>query len=423
MTSEPAEVPHPLPSPVDTGTLRYVARQPIVDRERRVVGYELLFREHDGPLRAVPDADRATARVITDGVFSIGLDTLVGDRLAFINIGRDLLLDGIPTVLPAPRVVLELGADVEADAPTLAACRELRQAGYVLALDDFVLTPDTEDLLPLVSYAKVDMQFASTPAGRRRIGAVASPGGPLLVAKRVETPDQFLAARDEGFACFQGFFLGHPVIEAGRSIGGADLGRLQLLSALQNPMLSLTGLEELVKPDAALCYQILRTVNSVAYAQSRRVQSVRQALILLGRDIVRRWVSVWTLAGLGERAHPELIWMSAVRARCCEVLGGLAGDHVLAAEAYLVGLCSMLDTILGRPMVEVLADVPLAPVVRAALLGEDVSLRWLLDATVAYERGDFDTAAAFAARAGLHPSDVAPAHLDALRWMRELKKR
>jgi len=407
-------------SSVDTQA--FVARQPIVDRQRQVHGYELLFRSQDGPLVDLPDAGRATARVIVDAMFAVGLDTLVGDTLAFINVGRDLLIEGLPSVLPPRRVVLELGADVEADAETIAACQELRRAGFVLAIDDFVLTADTEGLLDLVSYIKVDFGFATTAAGRQRIGAVARPGGPGMVAKRLETPDQFRAALDEGFTHFQGFFIGRPVIERGKSVNGAEVGRLRLLQRLQNPELSILDLEELVKPDATLCYQMLRTVNSAAFAQSRRVESIRQALILLGRDTVRRWVSVWTLAGLGQRAHPELIAMSAIRARCCEVLGEIVGGDPLGAEGYLVGLCSLLDTMLSCPMEDILERVPLSANARDALLGVDTRLRWLLDCTIAYERGDWATCASLATKAGLEVTDVPPAYLDAMQWMRELQQ-
>ena len=405
-----------------TETRTFVARQPIVDRDKRVWGYELLFRPDSGPVAGVVDPGRATARVIVDALFAIGLDTLVGDRLAFVNVGREMLLEGLPSVLPHDRVVIELSADVEADDDVLAACRNLRSAGYALAIDDFVLTESTEALIPLASYLKVDFQFATTPAWRERIGAVRRPGGALLTAKRVETPDAFHAGVNEGFSYFQGFFLGHPVTMPGRSIAGADLTRLQLLQALQNPLLSVAQIEELVKPDAALCYQILQTVNSAAFAQHRHVQSIRQALLLIGRDAVRRWTSVWTLAGLGSNAHPELITMSAVRARCCEVLGETLGGETLAAEGFLVGLCSLLDTILGIPMETVVQKVPLSDQSRAALLGGSNRLRSLLDCTVAYERGDWALCAERAAEAKLDAGEIPAAYLDAMQWMRELQR-
>lgn len=401
----------------------FVARQPIVDREKRVWGYELLFRPDDGSHADAADPGKATARVIVDALFAIGLDTLVGDRLAFVNVGRDLLLDGLPTVLPHDRVVLELGADIEGDDEVLAACRALRADGFTLAIDDFVLTEGTAPLVPLASYLKVDFQFATRTAWRASIGALHRPGGPLLTAKRIERPDEFAAGLAEGFSYFQGYFLGHPVPVPGRSIASVDMARLQLLQALQNPLLSLAQIEEIVKPDPALCYQILQTVNSAAFAQRRHVQSIRQALLLLGRDAVRRWVSVWTLASLGAKSHPELITMSAIRARCCEVLGEGLGGETMAAEGFLVGLCSLLDAILGISMAAVVKGVPLSAESREALAGGRNRLRSILDCTIAYERGDWTSCQAHAVDAGVDMRDVPAAYLDAMQWMRELQRR
>jgi EAL and modified HD-GYP domain-containing signal transduction protein len=394
----------------------FIARHPIVDRDKRVWGYELLFRGHAAAAPANAHAPRATAKLIVDALFTIGLDTLVGDGKASIHIGREMLLEGLPSVLPSDRVVLAVGGDILADDDVIAACRELRQAGFSLAIDDFALDAASEPLVPLVSFLKMDVQLAASPAWRERLRAIAQPGGPLLMAKRVETPDQFAAGLDEPFNYFQGFFLGHPVTMPGRAIAGPDLGRLRLLQALQNPMLSLAQLEELVKPDAALCHQILRAVNSVAFAQRRSVDSIRQALLLLGRDAVRRWTSLWTLAGLGSKAHPELVKMSAVRARCCELLGEVAGGETLAAEAFLVGLCSLLDTILGSPMVEVIKDMPLSTDSRAALLGDPNRLRHLLDCTLSYERGQWTQCEAHATAAGIDVMQIPVAYLEGMTW-------
>lgn len=405
----------------ESQTQTFVARQPIVDAQRRVLGYELLFRASERPTASPPDPSHATARVIVDSLFAIGLDTLVGRRRAFVNVGREVILEGVAAVLPADRVVLELGADVEADEDVLAACRDLRSQGFALAIDDFVLTETTEPLLPLVSYLKVDFQFAGTAAARQQIGAVPRPGGPALVAKRIETQAHFQAAVGEGFAYFQGFFLGEPVVTAGKPIAAAELGRLRTLHALHNPMLSIGQIEELIKSDAPICYQLLRAVNSAASAQHQSVQSIRQALLLIGRDMVRRWVAVWTLAGLGRDVHPELIAMSAVRARCCELLAESVGGEALAAEAFLVGLCSLLDAILGRPMHDVIQAVPLSDDSRAALGGTENRLRLLLNCAVTYERGEWDRAVVMAARAGLNPQELPAAYLRAMAWARDLQ--
>ena len=202
---------------------------------------------------------------------------------------------------------------------------------------------------------------------------------------------------------------------------GHKLAHLRLLQALNDPDLSVHQLENLIKHDAALCYRILRTVNSAAFALQTTVHSIREALVLLGRDTVRRWASLWALAGLNESAHGELIVMSTTRARCCELLGAILGGEEAASEGFLVGMCSLLDAILGRPMEAILSDLPLADETRAALLGQDNPTRRLLDCAIAYERGEWDRCAEVSERAGIKLTNLPVAFAEALRWSRELQ--
>jgi EAL and modified HD-GYP domain-containing signal transduction protein len=406
--------------PPATGGQVFVARLPILNRDRRVYGYELLFRasQHADPSGAA--LDFTAARVISDALLSIGLDTLTDGRRGFVGVSRRLLLEGMPSVLPPERVVLELAADIEADAEVVAACTNLRNAGYQIAVDDFVLTDWTADLVPLANFLKVDF-LTTDPEIRKGIEKVRTNGSPVLIAKSIETMDAFDQAVREGYTYFQGFFFGRPIIAEGREVPGQQMANLRLLRALHVPDLSVHQLEELIKHDASLCYRILRTVNSAAYMLQVPVTSIRQALVLLGRDTVRRWASLWSLAGLNDQAHSELVVMATVRARCCELLAGSIGGEDAASEGFLVGICSLLDAILSRPMKAVLADLPLADETEAALLGEDNETRRLLDCVVAYEHGDWETAEHLARRAKIDPSLLPKAFADALRWSREIR--
>jgi len=399
----------------------FVARQPILNRERRVYGYELLFRQAADAAPEVP-GDQTAARVISDALLAIGLDTLTDGRRAFVNVSRRLLLGGVPTVLPPERVVLELGADIEADRDVLDVCQEMRTAGYAIAIDDFVPNEWTTDLVPLASYLKVDFPAVVDPGVRKQIAALQGPSGPMLVAKRIETMDTFEQAVGEGYTYFQGFFFGRPLITQGRDVPGHQVANLRLMRALYDPDLTVHQLEELIKHDASLCYRILRTVNSAAYMLQVPVQSIRQALVLLGRDTVRRWASLWALAGLNEKAHSELVAMSTVRGRCCELLAGRLGGEDAAGEGFLAGMCSLLDAILERPMRDILKDLPLAPDTEAALLGQDNRTRRLLDTVIAYESGQWDRCVQLAASAGADPAQLPTAFAQALKWSRELRE-
>ena len=398
-----------------------MARHPILDRNRKVYGYDLRFQELPDGASSSTNGDIAAARVISDGILAIGLDNLIDGRKAFVNVGRNLLLEGIPAVLPPARVVIELSADIEADAEVVAACRELRTAGYSLAVDDFVLNEWTADLVPFANFLKVDFSEAP-PDSRAALAGTTGASHPMLIAKKVETLDAFDRASQEGFEYFQGFFFGRPLILQGRDVPGHKMAHLRLLRALNDPDLSVHHLENLIKHDAALCYRILRTVNSAAFALQAPVHSIREALVLLGRDTVRRWASLWALAGLNENAHAELTVMSTVRARCCEILAASTGDEEAAAEGFLVGMCSLLDAILGRPMEAILADLPVAESTRAALLGQDNRTRRLLDCAIAYEQGEWDRCATLATRAGITVAKLPQAFSEALLWSRELQQ-
>jgi c-di-GMP-related signal transduction protein len=396
----------------------FVARQPILDKAGGVFGYELLYRPSAAATsREIESADVATAGVI-ESMFAAGFETLVEGKRAFINVSRRLLLAGIPAVLPKDRIVLELGTDIEADAEVLSVCKDLKANGYSLAIDDFTLTAWTAELVPLVDYVKVDFIDTSGAA----IGPL--PGGhqPTLIAKRVETAQHFSKAQSAGYKLFQGFFLGRPVLKDAQAVPAQHLASLRLLQALNDPNLTVSRLEDLVKQDPALCFLVLRTVNSAAYSLRSSVQSIREALILLGRDTIRRWASLWALAGLSQGAHTELLVMATVRARCCELLAGSGGDDDMASEGFLVGMCSLLDAILERPMPTVLESLPLPTAVREALMGVENTPRRILDCAVAYEEGCWDECDGLAAAAGVNPAILPSAYSEALKWSREIRQ-
>lgn len=399
----------------------FVARQPIFDRHRRVFGYELLLEPASPGDFYATSAERTSARVISDALLAIGLDTLVGTRRAFVSVSRRLLLDGIPDVLPAARVALQLSSDIEADAEVVECCKALKAKGYTLAVDDFVLTPWTADLVPLAGFLKVNVDAIDAETRARLVTGQAR-NGPALIAKGVNSAVLFDALAGGGCTYFQGDFLGHPSVKQGRSVPGNQIVYLRLLRALNNSDLSVQQIEDLVKHDAALCHRILRTVNSWSFALKSTVTSIRDALLILGRDIVRRWASLWALAGLNERAHSELLLTATTRARFCEIAGGLAFGDDGEAAGFLLGMCSMFEALLERPMTEILADLPLDLETKGALLGHDSPKRWLLDCAVAYEHGRFDEAAGLARQMHIDPVRLPGAYADAMRWSRELER-
>lgn len=406
------------PTVFTAGPELFVARQPILDAARRVAGYELLYRRTAGSRTAQPPSgDVATASVI-ETLFSLGFDTLTGGRPAFLNISRQLLVDGIPAVLPAGRVVLELGPDVRPDDDVIRACRELKASGYALALDRFTADDRTASLVPFASYLKIDLETLA----QRAVPPSGPAACPLVVATGVETAGDLQQASTGGGDLFQGFFLGKPVMKGTRAVSAQHVAGVRLLHALHDPDLTIAQLDDLVSHDPAICFLILRTVNSAAYALRTTVRSVREALVLLGRDTVRRWAALWALAGLGRHTHSELLTMATVRARCCELLAASSGDDEAGADGFMVGLWSLLDAVLEQPMSDLLASTPVADSVKDALLGADNQARRTLDCVIAYEHGEWDQCASLAESAGVDADVLPTAYAEGLRWSTELKR-
>lgn len=407
-----------MPSPSSASPRVFVARQPILDRAGRVYGYELLHRVPSGTTerRAVAD-DRATARVLTDGVLAIGFEALAGSRHAVINVSRQFLLDGVPAGLPPQLVILGLGADLEADGAIVAACQERRRSGYGLALDAFLLAAAHADMLALATHVRIDVADVPASADRRRLLAGVPPTARLL-ATHVETPERYQEATTEGFHYFQGSFFGRAVVKEGRSVPSQQLSQLRLLRALNDPNLSVHQLAELIKPDPSMCYRLLRAVNSARLALQTTVSSISDALVLLGRDTIRRWVSLWSLASLGSGANAALLQAASLRGRFCELLGDRSGRD--DAEGFLLGLCSMLDAILERPLAVVIEDLPLAPAMKAALVGEDNFYGRLLRCAIAWEQGEWDDAIELAEAAGVDPAALPGCYASAVQWTSEL---
>jgi len=302
-----------------------VARQAIFDRDRRVYGYELLFRstveqnEFDGT-----EAGLATQQVLANSLLVIGLENLVGSNKVFVNFGRGPLLQGWHAALPRANTVIELLETVEPDNEVLAACRNLREQGYQIALDDFVFRPGSERLLDVANIVKIEIQSVPRPEQELLVRSLKA-RGLQVIAERVETREEFEWAREAAYDYFQGFFFARPLTVRSRQIPAGKLHCLRLLQEAQRPELDFDRLESLILEDVSLSYQLLRYVNSPLFALSSTIRSIRQALLYFGESELRKWIALATLARAAEDKPSELIRHSLLRARFCESVARLAG--------------------------------------------------------------------------------------------------
>lgn len=397
-----------------------VGRQPILDSQRHVFGYELMFRAADAVSAAEVTNEGAAAQLISDAVVAIGLDKLTHGRRAFIKLPSSFIERGLARVLPADRVVLEIPSDLPADSDLVEACKQLTSEGYAVALDQFTMTERSAALLPMASYLKADFRRTPQPQTTPSLTARWSGRNIGTIANRVDAIETFEDAVRQGFSHAQGYFFERSPIVRSKALPQGHITSLRLLRALNDANRSLADIEDLVKHDSALCYRILRTVNSFSFYQSREITSMRHALLLLGRDTVRRWASLWVMAGLSTAAHNELILMASIRGRFCEILSTQLDGPDAAGESFLVGMCSLFDAILDRPMTDIVQELSLSSKAAGALLGQPNSLRNLIDCVIAYDRADWNTCLPLVDAAKLRTAWLPPAYAEALRWANEI---
>ena len=393
----------------------FVARQPIFDKRKTVRAYELLFHSGTGARSGGADADTSTLDLIASSLLVIGMDELTGQKRGFINLTRNLLVRGIPDLLPSDLVTIEIAQDIPPDDDVLAACRKLRAAGYVIALDGFSLSGLDSPLLALADIVKVDF-LATPPADRARIAEHLDLRNIQALAKNVETIEDFDAGVAAGYAYFQGYFFSRPAIHAGNRISGNRLTQFRLLNEVCRPDVSYDDLENIIKKDVALTYHLLRYINSVWFALRYEVTGIKHALIVLGASEIRRWAALMSIRNPCGNKPSELFLRSLTRARMCESLAPYLGMTVNASDLFLVGMFSVIDALLDMPMAEIVPKLPLAAPVAQALEDRPGRFRTVKDAVVAYEKGDWEVFAANAEDLGMDTRIMPALFGESLRW-------
>ena len=400
----------------------FVARQAIFDNQRRLYAYELLYRSHgahnhfDGTEAAI-----ATQQVISSTLLSIGFENMLGGKKAFLNFDHRLLSEGMHLSLPRETIVIEILESVEPTADLVALCRGIHQQGYSIALDDFVSQPEFEPLTRITNLIKVDLQ-ATPKEEQERLLRVYQPRGIKMLAEKVETQEEFEWARRKGYDLFQGYFFARPVIVSARQIPAGRTTCLRLLHESRQTDLNFHRLENLIREDVSLTFKLLRYANSALFERADKTRSIGRALRVIGEDAVRRWVALATLPMLATNKPGELVTLSIVRARFCERLAQLGGiaQH---DEAFLMGMFSLLDALIDRPLDEALREVDLGPGITQALLGtaaDQDALAKIYRLTCRYELGDWDEAEKLAGECRVSAGAVGAAYVESTLWAEEL---
>jgi EAL and modified HD-GYP domain-containing signal transduction protein len=395
---------------------RFVARQPILTADEKVFGYELLFRDGMENYFSSPDIESASRRTLSTSMV-IGFDVLCDGRRGFVNCTREVLLKDYVTLLPSSQTVVEVLESVPPDDLVVAACRRLKEAGYLIALDDYAVGDPREPLTDLADIIKVD--FRSTP--QDQAGELVKRHGPWrcrMLAEKVETREEFLAAKNAGFVYFQGYFFHKPEMLTTHEIPQNQVNYLRIWQAVSRPELDVREIESVIKGEASLCYRLLRYLNSAVFAFSSEIHSVRHALAMLGEREVRRWVRLVATLSAGQDKSSELVSCALTRARFCELLSPQVrhGD----SDLFLMGLLSLMDAILEIPMPQVLEHIAVDQESKAVLLGGASHLRPFYQLMLAQESGEWQRACELSRQLHLSESEVAQNYWDAVQWARQV---
>ncbi len=387
-----------------------IARQAIHDRWTRVVGYALLLRRPDATRRGLAgdDEERAATEVIVETFTGIGVGAISGDLPAHVRVPRRFLLELHPLALPPERVVLEVADPGPDDAPLRAVLERLAAQRYRVSLLCDPVGPAPLELARVAESVKLDVRGLAEPE-LADCAARFGPATETLIADGVDTPALRASCRAAGFQQFQGFFLSTPDVVEGATPPSGRVGELRALAGLYAQS-TFEELEATISRDVGLSYRLLTYLNSAYFNLARRVASVREAIVLLGMQAVRRWATLISLSGAQDTPH-ELTVTALVRARLCELIAREAGADADAEACFTAGLFSVVDAIAGAPLGQVIEALPLTDEVRDALLVRRGPMGDALAATIAYERGEL---AVVAERApGVAVADL---YLSAVGW-------
>lgn len=369
----------------------FVGRQPILTREKKTYAYELLFR--DSLKNAFPgiDGNTGTSRVLANTFFSMGIGEITGNHPGFINFTKELLLNKTPLLFPKESIVIEILEDVEPDQAVEDAIREFRKKGYKVALDDFIFDKKYLNLIKISNIIKFDLMATPLDSIAGLVKALKSKFDIILLAEKVETHEEFLQAVDMGFSLFQGYFFSKPEVISKTDIPSSKMTLLKLISEIGKSSISFDNLSKMIKSDISISYKLMKFINSPYFRRANEISSVRDAVSFLGENTIKQFVRVLAAAGLSDNKPDELMRLSIVRARMCELMGKYISTDFSGEELFTMGLFSTIDAMLDKSMQTILNEISFSKKVSDGLLGNLTEFNELLALCSCFENGQWDS--------------------------------
>ncbi|MBN2652195.1 MAG: HDOD domain-containing protein [Spirochaetales bacterium] len=400
----------------------FVARQPIFDKAKKVIAYELLYRSGiDMKTLQILNGDMATANVAINSFLSIGFKTLTNGKTAFINFTKELLMEEIPTLLPSDSIVIEILEDIRIDDKLVETCKKLKEQKYVIALDDFEFTEYKryQHFLPYVDILKVDFLLNDRDQ-IKEISEIMKQYKLSLLAEKVESIEDFNFALECGFEFFQGFFFQKPEILKGKSLTGYKVNHARILQELTRKQPEVAKIAEIVENDPGLTYNLLKLTNSAMFAGYKKLTDINLALMRIGFKELRKWISLIILSDVGKDKPDELLRSSLIRGKLSESIAEIAGLKERKNEAFLLGLFSMIDTMADMTLDALMADLPIEDDVKEALLHKKGPFSIIYDLSIFFEKGMWNDAIVLCRKHNIDINVISDEYVKALDWTKKL---
>lgn len=366
----------------------YIARQPVYDRDLKIIGYELLYRDSEINSAVFDDSNRASSDTIVNSFIHIGIDNLVGTSLAFVNLPAEFILNSDLVPMFHEQSVLEILEDVEPTDDILSGIKKLKAKGYKIALDDFIYSEKMNPLLALTDYVKIDVLEYQPDELAALVTQLRNDYKLELIAEKVESQLMFQQCKQLEFDYYQGYFFCYPQIVTQKNIAPNKMVVLNLISQLQNPETEYDELEIILTQDVTLSYKLLRYLNSAAFSLRREIDTIKDAIVLLGLDAVKNWACLLLMSKVIDQKPDQLITTALVRAKMAELLAHQSHPEI-EKQAFVCGLFSVIDALMDKPMVDLLDTVILSSSVKMALLDHEGELGIILNNCILYERARF----------------------------------
>ena len=393
----------------------FIARQPIFKKNLQIYGYEFLFRDSIKNAAPLIDGDIATSRVLSTTFITNDFYKYTEGRKAFINFTRNLIVNEIPLIFPNKAIVVEILENVRADDEVIKACKNFVQKGYLIALDDFIYDPDLKPLIDLADIIKIDFRQTSPETMKNYIGQLRK-YKKIFLAEKVETYKEFRSALSLGFDYFQGYFFSKPEIIKERKLQTSKINLLLVICEINRKKFNLDQLEKFISHDVVLSYKLLRYVNSAYYRRISEIKSVKQALILLGEVEIKRFIAFMAMTKLSEGKPTELIKVSSIRAKFCELLGSHMEMAENIDELFTLGLFSLLDAIMDNSMENIMKRLPLSKSIKNALILGKGPLKKIFSLAKFYEKGDWRNVKLLSGQMNINEDKLPDLYLKAVEW-------